>query len=333
MGSPRTVYGGLCWLCLAVVWCTGCDLDVGLQDLSLDKDKRSAKSSLPPSASPKQPIKVDRTSGTVAVASFNIQVFGTSKLAKPRVMDVLAQIVRKFDVVAIQEIRSKSQHVIPEFVQRVNAGGANYDYIVGPRLGRTVSKEQYAFIYDLDRLEVVRQSRYTVNDAHDLFHREPLVSTFRVRGNHARTPFSFTLVNIHTDPDEAELELDALAGIFQGVQQDRIREDDVILLGDFNADAYHMGRLGRLPGMTAAIRDIPTNTRRTESYDNLLFDRRTTVEYTGRSGTIDFQQAFGLTESEALEVSDHLPVWASFRIEEGVAGQPITERSPRFSRQ
>jgi hypothetical protein len=43
---------------------------------------------------------------TIKVASFNIQVFGTSKLGKPEVMDVLAKVVRRFDVVAIQEVRS-----------------------------------------------------------------------------------------------------------------------------------------------------------------------------------------------------------------------------------
>src|SRR5262249_28234830 len=44
--------------------------------------------------------------GTVKLATFNIQVFGRSKLDKPEVMQVLAETVRKFDLVAIQEIRS-----------------------------------------------------------------------------------------------------------------------------------------------------------------------------------------------------------------------------------
>jgi hypothetical protein len=43
---------------------------------------------------------------TIKVASFNIQVFGTSKLKKPQVMDVLVKVIRRFDVVAIQEVRS-----------------------------------------------------------------------------------------------------------------------------------------------------------------------------------------------------------------------------------
>ena len=43
-----------------------------------------------------------RTGDTISIASFNIQVFGQSKLKKADAMEVLAQIVRRFDVIAIQ---------------------------------------------------------------------------------------------------------------------------------------------------------------------------------------------------------------------------------------
>jgi hypothetical protein len=46
--------------------------------------------------------------------------------------------------------------------------------------------------------------------------------------------------------------------------------------------------------------------------DNILFDRRATVEYTGRSGVLDMIRELDLTRQEALEVSEHLPVWAEF---------------------
>jgi len=36
------------------------------------------------------------------IATFNIQNFGQSKLAKTDVVDTLAMIVRKFDIVAVQ---------------------------------------------------------------------------------------------------------------------------------------------------------------------------------------------------------------------------------------
>ena len=46
--------------------------------------------------------------GTVSIANFNIQVFGETKAGKEEVMDVLAKTISEFDIVAIQEIRTKS---------------------------------------------------------------------------------------------------------------------------------------------------------------------------------------------------------------------------------
>jgi endonuclease/exonuclease/phosphatase family metal-dependent hydrolase len=82
----------------------------------------------------------------ILVASFNIQVFGESKLSKPAVVEVLARVVRNFDIVAIQEVRAKSDEILPAFMRAVNADGSRYQHVIGPRQGRTSSKEQYAFV-------------------------------------------------------------------------------------------------------------------------------------------------------------------------------------------
>lgn len=267
-----------------------------------------------------------RTGDTVRIASFNIQVFGTSKLQDARVMDVLARTVRQFDAVAIQEVRAVDDTVLPRFVELINADGSHYDYVVGPRLGRTSSKEQYAVVFDASRIEVDPSSVYTVPDPEDRLHREPLVARFRVRGVPPAQAFTFSLVDIHTDPDETAAELDALADVFTGVQQNGSGEDDIILLGDLNVDDYHLGRLGRLPGLTAVVTRTPTNTRRNAQYDNLLFDQRATTEYTGRWGVLDLAAEFHLSTEDALKVSDHCPVWAEFRSYEA-SGGPLAAQS------
>ena len=68
-------------------------------------------------------VGVHHDTDTIKVASFNIQVFGTSKLKKLEVMDILAKVVRRFDVMAMQEVRSKDQTVLPQFVELINAEG------------------------------------------------------------------------------------------------------------------------------------------------------------------------------------------------------------------
>jgi hypothetical protein len=76
---------------------------------------------------------------------------------------------------------------------------------------------------------------------------------------------------------------------------------------------------------------MPTNTRQNQQYDNILFHSEATSEFTGRSGVVNIQKAFNLLPAQALEVSDHFPIWAEFSIFEGgkpgyVAGQPNLRR-------
>ncbi|HVX63158.1 MAG TPA: endonuclease/exonuclease/phosphatase family protein [Pirellulales bacterium] len=263
---------------------------------------------------------IARQGNSLRIASFNIQVFGEHKLDKPDIAAILAEVIRHFDVVAIQEIRAQSQDLLPRFIAMINAEGAHYDYVIGPRLGRTSSKEQYAFIYNAASLECDRESVYTVNDPDDLLHREPLVAGFRVRGPPPSEAFTFTLIDIHTDPDEVAKELSVLDDVMRAVAQDGRGEDDVILLGDLNADDRHFGELGQTPHLAWAISGRATNTRGNKLYDNIIFDSRATTEYLGQGGVVDMMREFNLSMQQALAVSDHLPIWAEFTLHEG--GQP-----------
>ena len=60
-------------------------------------------------------------------------------------MDVFAKTIRTYDIIAIQEIRDASQTALSALVDLANSDGSQYDYVVSERLGRTTSKEQYAY--------------------------------------------------------------------------------------------------------------------------------------------------------------------------------------------
>ncbi len=60
----------------------------------------------------------------------------------------------------------RDQRLLPRLIDYVNADGMRYDYLLGPRLGRTSSKEQYAYVYDTDRILGDPNASYTVNDGH-----------------------------------------------------------------------------------------------------------------------------------------------------------------------
>jgi endonuclease/exonuclease/phosphatase family metal-dependent hydrolase len=257
-------------------------------------------------------LPASRPWDAVLIASFNIQVFGESKISKPHVVEILARVVRQFDIVAIQEVRAKSDGIIPRFVDAVNADGSRYHWIIGPRQGRTVSKEQYCFLYDMNRIEVDAASIGVVPDPGGKLHRPPMHVRFRTRVVPQSMAFTFWMVDIHTDPDEVPQEIDALVDVFTAMKTARPDEDDVILLGDLNAGPPQFGRFTKTPGVAWAVAGTTTNTHRTKTYDNLIFDRNATTEYLGRWGVVDLQSTFGLPLERALEVSDHNPVWAAF---------------------
>jgi hypothetical protein len=271
----------------------------------------------------------------IRIASFNIQVFGDKKASQPEIMWTLAAIIQNFHVVAIQEIRTQDDYFIDNFLRTyVNANGRTYDKVVGPRLGRSSSTEQYAFLYDTAAIQVNRSSIYTVNDPDDLLHREPLVAMFRTRGPPPDGAFTFVLVNMHTDPEETDTELDALAQVYQAVRRASGGEDDIILLGDLNVDDQHLGELGRLDGIRPLIRGVYTNTRQNALYDNIVLHQQSTAEFSGRAGIYNYLPLYQLPPQQALEkalkVSDHLPVWAEFSTYEAttpgrVAGRPQAE--------
>ena len=271
-----------------------------------------------------------RGGDTIRIATWNIQVFGEAKLADPAAMQTIVAVLKNFDLIAIQEVRAQSQDILPQLIALLNADGQyQYDYCLGPRLGRTNSKEQYAFVFDMASIEVDRPQLYTINDQDDLLHREPLVGWFRARlaPEKQAQAFTFSLVNIHTDPDEVDLELNVLDDVFFAVRDDGRKEDDVILLGDVNVNEKHFGELGKISGLTYVVANTPTNTRGDAQYDNLFFHSTATPEFTGRGGVLDFMRAFNLKlEEEALKVSDHLPVWAEFSVYEGGQPGPLASR-------
>jgi endonuclease/exonuclease/phosphatase family metal-dependent hydrolase len=276
-----------------------------------------------------QPPQHGAPAGTIKIASFNIQVFGESKLRKPDAMRTIVEVVRRFDVVAIQELRATSDEIMPRFIAELNATGRRYDFIVGPRLGRTNSKEQYVFVYDTATIECDRSSMYTAQNPGEKLHRAPLVASFRTRNAPPQQAFTFSLVNIHTDPDEVPLELAALADVIRAVRNDGRGEDDVLLLGDLNADERMLANLAQTTGSSLVVNGVPTNTRRTKTYDNILYARNATTEFTQQWGVLDFEREFRLTPEQALEVSDHFPVWAEYSVYEGgSAAQQQMVRTP-----
>ena len=69
--------------------------------------------------------------------------------------------------------------------------------------------------------------------------------------------------------------------------------------------------------MVQAIDDLATTVSGESMLDNILIPTRSTDEFTGRAGVIDFLRQLNLSYDQAMQVSSHLPVWAEFSAYEG----------------
>jgi hypothetical protein len=239
----------------------------------------------------------------------------------------LVDIVQRFDVVAVQNVQAPNQGILVDLTELINGQGRYYGFAVAPHVGREPVSQYSAFLFDRARVEVDPSTVDLVGDPHRRFRREPLLASFRVRGPDPTEAFTFTLVNLHLDPQRAADECSLLYEVFRAVRDDGRGEDDVILLGDLGGDAAYFGPRGAAASLTWAVAAVPSTTRRTRLVDNILFDRQATTEFTGRAGVFDLMRELNLSMQDALEVSRHLPVWAEFGPFEGTWTGPVATRT------
>ena len=228
-------------------------------------------------------------------------------------MDILADIICTYDEIAIQEIRDASQTALPALVNLVNADGSQYDYVVSERLGRTTSKEQYAYIYNTDTVELTSTPQtYPEPAGTDPFHRQPYIASFRaVNGN-----FDATFIVIHTDPDEATDEINGLGAVVEFAPGSYPDEQDFIVMGNLNADGSYYDEDGT-SSMSGSeyywvIDDsVETTTKSTDyTYDLIIITDSVVSDLSGDSGVHRFDIEYGLSGDETVAVSDHYPVYA-----------------------
>ena len=218
------------------------------------------------------------------IATWNVQIFGKTKYNKPDVRTAIIDELQDYDIIAFQEIRDSSQSYFPKLMTEL----PEYEYVVSTRLGRTSSKEQYAFIYKKG-IELVNS--HVVNDPEDVFEREPFIATFRIN-NH-----SFDIVQIHTKPDDAETEIDELLEIRTATNQ--------IWLGDFNADCSYYDETQGEPYNWI----IPDSEDTTVKSTDCTYDRIVVTD--GLVPAVKGYHIDKLTEynySFQVQISDHYPV-------------------------
>uniref|UniRef100_A0A673VPX8 Deoxyribonuclease n=1 Tax=Suricata suricatta TaxID=37032 RepID=A0A673VPX8_SURSU len=231
------------------------------------------------------------------------------------------KVIKRCDIMLLMEIKDSNNIICPMLMEKLNGNsrrGTMYNYVISSRLGRNTYKEQYAFLYR-EKLVSVKK-RYLYHDYQagdtDVFSREPFVIWFQ-------SPYTvvkdFVIVPLHTTPETSVKEIDELVDVYVDVKR-RWKAENFIFMGDFNAGCSYVPkkawkniRLRTDLNFVWLIGDQEDTTVKESTscaYDRIVLRGQEIVSSVVRksNGTFDFQKAYGLTEAEALDVSDHFPV-------------------------
>ncbi|XP_036596413.1 deoxyribonuclease-1-like [Trichosurus vulpecula] len=258
--------------------------------------------------------------GTLRICAFNIQSFGEAKASRPEVMSVLVQVLSRCDICLVQEVRDSKGTAMSLLLQELNRAdpGHRYEALESRRLGLGSYKEQNVFVYRADVVSIM--DSYQVPEAEpgqaESFLRGPFVARFCWPNSGT---CNLVLISHHACPRNARREIDQLYRVAQDVKQ-HWNVEDVMLLGDLNAGCTFVP-----PGAWLGIRlwshpdfhwligdqaDTTVSMRTHCAYDRIVVHGKALLQAVvpGSARVFNFQKELGMSDEEALQVSDHYPV-------------------------
>ncbi|XP_042560540.1 deoxyribonuclease 1 like 4, tandem duplicate 2 [Clupea harengus] len=261
------------------------------------------------------------------VASFNVRRLGLTKVSDENVLRYLIKIVSRYSIIMILEVVDKSGKAMAKFLRELNNTRANkkhpYAMEVSSSLGRSHYKEQFVCLYREDQVQLTDTYQYEDNQVgdEDAFSREPFILRFSSPLTELK---DFVLIPVHTKPDDSEKELDELYDVFQEVKR-RWKTDDIMILGDFNADGAYVSkrkmkriRIRSDTDFHWLIGDDIDTTARTSNdhtYDRIVVYQKDMLQAVvpHSAKAFNFHDAYNLSEEMALSISDHYPVEVTLR--------------------
>ena len=256
----------------------------------------------------------------VLLATWNIQQFSENK--SWRAIKYMADIIERFDIVAIQELKSdlrglsKLRAVLP----------GRYRLLVSDVTGNT---ERFAFIYDERTVEatgLVAEITLDIDtQTHTGFqlHRIPYCASFRAGR------FDFTVVSVHIFESNTafrEKEIEILAQELVKLskrEHTKVVDRDFFVVGDFNivkeGDRFFKALVEAGFQLPSPLDRIRTNFDRTKTFDKIAWVNRPDFKFSGKANVVPFGKVLYQDKSPKggrKDISDHLPLWAEFKVNE-----------------
>ncbi|MFB3882516.1 MAG: endonuclease/exonuclease/phosphatase family protein [Armatimonadota bacterium] len=261
--------------------------------------------------------------GTIRIASWNVlNLYPDTPFANR------ARVIAQYDIVALQEVKSLARlDDLRAAVEKQT--GAPWKAAVSRKVGKGDAYEYATFLYRSDRVQEVKGPRgvYPQSSSRS-FSRSPFYATFRAG------QFDFTLITVHvtfaTPESKRTREVQRLKNVWLYVQSRDPKENDLLLMGDFNRnrpthaafaplrDELKLAHLIAGDNTTFTTYSNRSNQVGAAWYDNIWMDAGYTGrEYAGHSG-IDYTYKRFYTHDPhphlkvRTTISDHCPVWAEF---------------------
>lgn len=255
------------------------------------------------------------TTDGLLIGAFNVQIFGQKKSTNETLMPIIVKIIRRYDVILIQEIRDSTDGTINRLMKALNTpGSVKFNQITSERLGSTKSKEQYSFLLRYDS-GVSVLDKYQYQNSNVTFERPP----FSVKLKSTKTEIKqFILTALHAKPEEAVKEIGQLKDVHSDLQR-KWNTNNIIMMGDLNAACGYASRkalnnleIRKDPQFHWLISDsTDTTTKQSNcSYDRYIMTgslyNKSLVANSAR--VFRFDQEFSLPPELTTDVSDHYPI-------------------------
>lgn len=252
------------------------------------------------------------------IATWNLEIFGPTKAGRPDTVNQMATIIRRYDFVALQELKDINEQAPYVLLGAINAmDGPSYAMVLSVRTGlqaddTSSTDEQYAFLFRTDVLtQLAPAATVFPDDAFDHFQREPHAARFATLDG----AFDFTALNFHASPN---LALDELEALHETIEWARgfYGDDDIVLLGDLNAACAYastaeldMLQLRTGPYHWVVPDDADTNVAAGSAcaYDRIVLTDEARGTLSPPAGEIPWGVDALFVDTA---ISDHWPVWA-----------------------
>lgn len=239
------------------------------------------------------------------MASWNIKEFGHTKQRLPESYFYIAEIMSRFDLIAVQEVKSTLKDL--DIVIRLL--GDDWKYIINDVTeGPEGNRERSAYIYDTTRIrfsglagEIIFWEELTKDMEVKQLKRTPFITGFEAGWK------EFAIINFHLHPGDddedtetrrQELEL-LLKTLEEKKKKGHLWTDNLILSGDFNlyegatkddSNVQMINDAGFFE--VQSLKGVKTNVSQTETYDRLFISSNDYFEFGKNAAGIDKGSVF-----------------------------------------